>query len=107
MAENRLTTMPKDKVRANPLIKLVAKVNKIAQTIKEFRLLSLMDGQALRKPSSMAEDKFLPALISSFILAKIKMLASTAIPIDRTNPPIPAKVKVTGISLNKERVMAT
>ena len=34
--------------------------------------------------------------ISSFKRSKIRMLASTAIPIERINPAIPAKVKVTG-----------
>jgi len=45
-----LTNIPSAKVKANPLIKLVEKINKIAQTIKEFRLLSLIDGHALLNP---------------------------------------------------------
>ena len=93
-------------VSAKPLIKEVEKINKIAQTIKELKLLSRIDGHALLKPSSVAKESPLPCLISSFIRAKIKILASTAIPIDNTNPPIPAKLKVTGMNLNKESVIA-
>ena len=107
MAENKLITMPNANVKANPLIKDVENINKIAQTIKEFKLLSLIEGQALLNPSLIDKLKSLPLLISSFILAKIKILASTAIPMDRINPPIPAKVSVTGTNLNRERVSAT
>ena len=58
MAENKLIKIPIAKVKAKPLIKLVAKLNKIAQTIKELKLLSRMDGQARRKPSSTEAEKF-------------------------------------------------
>lgn len=107
IAENKLIKIPKDKVRANPFMKDVENINRIAQTIKEFKLLSRIDGQAREKPSEIAKVKPLPCLISSFILAKIKMLASTAIPMDKINPPIPAKVKVTGINLNTASTIAT
>src|SRR3989344_2140067 len=107
IAENRLTTIPNDNVKAKPLMKEVEKINKIAHTIKEFTLLSLIDGQARLNPSLIANDKDLPCLISSFILAKIKMLASTAIPIDKIKPPIPARVIVTGINLNRVRTIVT
>ena len=107
MAENKLTIMPNDKVSANPLIKDVENKNKMAQTIKEFKLLSRMDGQAREKPSLIATPNSLPCFISSFMRAKIKMLASTAMPMDKMNPPMPASVIVTEISLNKERAIAT
>ena len=63
-------------------------------------LLSLIAVQARLKPASMAAPNVLPILSSSFIRSKIRTLASTAIPIDKTKPPIPARVRVTGISLN-------
>ena len=99
--------MPSANVKAKPLIKLVATKNKIAQTINELKFESRIDGHALLNPSSIDCDKLLPAFISSFILAKIKILASTAMPIERIKPPIPAKVKVTGMSLNTAKVSAT
>ena len=75
------------------------KANKIAATIKVVRLPSLIEGQARLNPSSTAWGKFFPCFNSSLILEKIKMLASMAMPIDKIKPPIPAKVKVTGIIL--------
>ena len=102
-----LTKIPIANVSANPLINEVENMNKIAQTIREFTLLSLIDGQALVNPSFIANPKSLPCLISSFILAKIKMLASTAIPIDKIKPPTPAKVSVMGINLKIERIITT
>ena len=107
MAENKLTKIPIDKVSAKPLIKDVENKNKMAQTISELKLLSRIDGQALLKPSWIANDNPFPSLTSSFILAKIKMLASTAMPIDKINPPMPARVRVTGINLKIERAKAT
>ena len=105
MAENKLTRIPSANVKAKPLINDVEKINKIAQTINEFKLLSLIDGQALLNPSLMAKDTDLSSFISSLILAKIKILASTSIPMDKINPPMPAKVKVMGPNLNKESMM--
>src|ERR1035437_730739 len=55
---------------------------------------SLIDVQALEKPNSIAVSCDLPCLNSSFILSKIKMLASTAMPIERIKPAIPERVKV-------------
>ena len=107
IAENKETKIPRPKVKANPFIKLVATKNKIAQTIRELKLLSRIEGQARLNPSSMACDRPFPAFISSFILAKIKMLASTAIPMERINPPMPARVNVTGISLNMAKTNPT
>lgn len=105
IAENIETKIPILKVKANPLMKEVAKINKIAQTIKELKLLSRIEGQALLNPSSTDEESDFPSFISSLILEKIRILASTAIPMDRTKPPIPAKLKVTGMNLNKERAI--
>src|SRR3989344_2167063 len=107
IAENMLTTMPRASVRANPLINDVEKMNKMAQTISEFKLLSRMDGQARLNPSAMLAGRLLLCKISSFMRAKIRMLASTAMPMDKINPPMPANVNVTGTNLKIERTTAT
>ena len=107
IAENKLTIIPSANVNANPLIKDVATKNKIAQTIKELKFESRIEGHALLNPSSIDYAKLFPDFISSFILAKIKIFASTAIPMERINPPMPAKVNVTGINLNIDNVKAT
>ena len=60
---------------------------------------------ALSKPRLIAVNNVLPALNSSFVLSKIRMFASTAIPIERIKPAIPANVKVTGINLNIENTI--
>jgi len=49
---------------------------------------------ALLKPASIEARKVFSNLNSSFILSKIRILASTAIPIVRIIPAIPGKVKV-------------
>src|SRR6056297_1456124 len=106
-AENILTTIPMLRVRANPLTKLVPNVKSIIATRSVVKLLSLIEGQALENPSLTDSPKVLLDCNSSFILGKIRILASTAIPIDSINPPIPAKVNVTGINLNKAKTIAT
>jgi hypothetical protein len=45
----------------------------------------------------------LPIRISSFIRSKMRMFASTAMPIESTKPAIPARVSVTGMSRNRAR----
>ena len=60
IAENSETTIPNDNVSANPLINEVEKMNKMAQTIREFKLLSRMEGQARPNPSLMAAARLLP-----------------------------------------------
>ena len=62
-------------------------------------LPSRIEGQARLNPLLMLEILSRPAFLSSFTLSKIKTLASTAIPTDKIKPAIPAKVRVTGISL--------
>ena len=47
-----------------------------------------------------------PARSSSFMRSKIRMLASTAMPIERMKPAMPASVSVTGISLKSAKVIA-
>ena len=60
---------------------------------------SRIDGHAREKPSCTASMMPLPLRNSSFILSNIRMLASTAMPIDRMKPAMPAAVSVTGIIL--------
>ncbi len=66
-------------------------------------LESLIDGHALEKPKSIAFSCEIPRLISSFILSKIKIFASTATPIESINPAMPARLRVTGIALKSAR----
>ncbi len=53
---------------------------------------SIIEESAFWKPVSTADFKSLPAACSSLILSKISTLASTAIPIVKTIPAIPASV---------------
>ena len=81
-AENILTRTPISSVRANPVTTGVPVLEPNHQRIRHVMmvetLLSLMAGQARRKPASMAEVRVRPVLISSFIRSKISMLASTS-----------------------------
>ena len=68
-------------------------------------LESLIDGQARRKPSSRAAILLKPFFSSSFVLSKIRILASTAMPIERIKPAIPARVMVKlGMTLKTAKV---
>ena len=53
----------------------------------------MIDGKALRKPVLMAVSVSAPEACSSRTRSKIKMLASTAVPIVNTIPAIPARVR--------------
>ena len=86
--------MPMARVKANPRMMLEPNQNKMAQVMREEMLESRIELQARWKPSSMALPRSRPAFNSSFRRSKIKTLASTAMPIDRMNPAMPAKVKV-------------
>ena len=57
---------------------------------------SRMEFHARLNPASTAGTTFLPIRSSSLVRSKIKMFASTAMPMERTNPAIPASVSVTG-----------
>ena len=102
IAVNIETITPIDNVKAKPLTTLVPKKYRITQakTVVIFESKILVN--ALSKPELIAVNKFRPALNSSFVLSKIKMLASTAIPTDRMKPAIPARVNVTGTILKIE-----
>src|SRR3989344_1185319 len=99
IAENIETKMPIAKVKAKPRIEPVPKLKRITVVISDETLESRIEDQALLKPAKRASCFGLPQRTSSLILSKIKMLASTAMPIERTKPAMPAKVKVTGIIL--------
>ena len=71
----------------------------MAQVIIVETLESKILVHALSNPEFIAVNKLLPNLNSSFVLSKIKMLASIAIPIDKIKPAIPVNVNVTGIAL--------
>ncbi len=96
---NNDTKIPMIKVRAKPRTEPVPNQNKIPAVIRELALLSRTDVQARLNPSSMEVSKLLPQDNSSLIRSKMRMLASTAIPMDRINPAMPARVRVTGMSL--------
>ena len=83
-----------------PMIKVVAKDSispvpntfKIIATSKWVTFASIMEGNAFLKPTSTDPAKSMPLYCSSRIRSNIKILASTAVPIVRTIPAIPAKV---------------
>ena len=100
------TRIPSPNVKANPLIKAVpCQNNTTAEMIDEI-LASRIDAHARLNPVSTDAYRFFPFLISSFIRSKIRIFASTAIPIEIMNPAIPADVKVTGINLKRYNITA-
>ena len=103
-----LTSTPIARVMANPLtagapvslsprtLKPEPSQYKMAQMISVEMFESRMEVQARSKPASMAALRLRPRRNSSFIRSKIKMLASTAMPVESKNPVIPGMVSVTG-----------
>ena len=100
IAVNILINTPIINVRAKPLIMLVPKKYKITQVMIVVILESKIDVNALSKPALIAVNNVLPAFSSSFVLSKIRIFASTAIPILSIKPAMPASVSVTGTILN-------
>ena len=105
MAENIETATPTINVKAKPLTTLVPNQKSMKAVINVEMLPSLIDDQALENPSSRARPKLFAAARSSLILSNTKILASTAIPIERMKPAMPESVKVTGISLKIARTI--
>ena len=103
IAENIEIKIPIASVKAKPRTTLLPNQYKITQVIKLEILESRIDVQARLKPSFRAKLNILPLRNSSFILSNIRILASTAMPTDRTNPAMPAVESVTGMSLKSER----
>jgi hypothetical protein len=104
IAENMLTIIPIAKVIAKPLIILVPNHERMRQVINEETFESRIESQARVKPSSIAASRVRPLRSSSFKRSKMRMLASTAIPIERIKPAIPASVNVIGQSLKIARM---
>ena len=102
-----LTNTPIKSVSANPFTSDVPNQKRISVEMILEILLSRMDGHARVNPSRIASATRFPPRISSFIRSKIRIFASTAIPIERINPAIPAAVRVIGISLKSVSIMAT
>ena len=106
IAENILIITPMPSVKANPFTKLVPNQYKIIEVIILEALESRIDIQARENPSSTAAPRFRPARSSSLIRSNIRIFASTAIPMERINPAMPAAVRVTPRSLNMRSVSA-
>ena len=80
-----------------------ANQNRMAHVMRVDTLLSRMAGHARLNPMFVAESRVLPALSSSLIRSNIRILASTAMPMDRIAAATPASVSVTSKVLNTAR----
>ena len=102
-AVNRLSTKPMANVTAKPATMLAPgvcpNIKRMPQMIIVDRLESRMDVQARSKPAFNAASRGKPARSSSLIRSKIRMLPSTAVPMEIKKPVIAGRVKVTGSSL--------
>ena len=96
MAEKSEIKIPIESVTAKPRIAPVPNQIRIKQVINEEAFESRMEVHARLNPCSTAESSERPARSSSRVLSKMRILASTAIPIERINPAMPAKVTVIG-----------
>ena len=110
IAENMLTATPMARVMANPRTNDAPNwspnQNRIAQVMNVATFESRIEGQARLKPMSMAVLKGRPRRNSSFMRSKMRMLASTAIPIERMKAAIPESVRVTGQILKTASVIS-
>ena len=104
IAVNREVAIPINSVVANPLIGPVPKINRIIAVNPVVIFASKIEESALLKPSSTDFLSPLPLLNSSLILSKIKTLASTDIPIVRTIPAIPGRVKTAPKPANMPKI---
>ena len=98
IALNIETRTPMIRTSAKPRIVDEPKAYRMPAVMRLDTLESRIEFQARLKPASTAAGRDLPRRSSSFIRSKIRMLASTAMPIDSTKPAMPASVSVTGIS---------
>ena len=105
IAEIKLIMTPSPNVNAKPLINELPKKNRMNAIIILEMFASRIEVQARSKPTLNASPIARPRIHSSRARSKIKILASTAIPIEIINPAIPAADNVTGISLYKVRVI--
>ena len=88
------TTIPSAKVWANPFTLPVPIIPRTKAAISVVTFPSRIADNALWNPVFKAVLTFLPTASSSFTLAKMMTLASTAIPIPRIIPAIPGRVNV-------------
>ncbi len=99
-AVNMLNSTPIPSTRANPFTNEAPNWSpthhRIAHVMRVEMLLSRMAGQARLNPLSMAAVRLRPERNSSFSRSNTRMLASTAIPTERTKPARPDSVIVTG-----------
>ena len=92
IAENNEVKIPMMSVVAKDSISPVPNTFKMIATKRCVTLASMIEGRALRKPVLIAVSVSAPDACSSRTRSKMRMLASTAVPIVRTIPAIPAKV---------------
>ena len=85
---------PRIRVIAKPCTGPVPTIYKINATIKVVKFASTIVMNALSYPDVIASKGFTLRFNSSRILEKINTFASTAIPMVRTIPAMPGKVKV-------------
>ena len=102
-AVNRFSSSPIARVTAKPATMLAPGVcpnmNNMPQMMMVDRFESRMEVQARSKPAFSARSSGKPARSSSLMRSKIRMLPSTAVPIDIKKPVMAGSVSVTGSSL--------
>ena len=94
-------------VVANDSISPVPKILRIMAISKWVTFASMIDGRALRKPVLMAVSVSAPMACSSRTRSKMRMLASTAVPIVSTIPAIPAKVSTAPKEAREPKINTT
>ncbi|OPZ57006.1 MAG: hypothetical protein BWY87_01719 [Deltaproteobacteria bacterium ADurb.Bin510] len=104
MAVNMLTATPSASTKAKPFTGPEPKLPRKKQVIRVQALESRIDGNARLKPASMPARSVLPSFSSSLRRSKIRMFASTAMPIERMKPAMPGRVSVTGMILKSAKV---
>ena len=91
--ENKLTIIHSARMNPNHLIRFIQNIKRIMATMRPVMFASQMAEKDLSNHILCASLRVFPFLISSFILSKIKILASIAIPIERTSHAILASVR--------------
>ena len=92
--QNTEVTIPMANVTPKPLTGPVPNQINIVAVIKVVRFASMIVEKALAYQPSRGFAEPLPDLSSSLIRSKIKILASTAMPMVRTRAAMPGRVKV-------------
>ena len=93
-----INVVAKDSIGPEPNVLRITAVNKVVM------LASKIDDKAFLNPVSTADLTSLPAVCSSRIRSKISTLASTAIPIVKTIPAIPAKLNTAPKDANEPKM---